>query len=192
MVSKKALSERDIISKYILPAIEQSGWNMQTQVKEEVSFTDGRIFVKGRKTKRGIRKRADIILYYKANIPVAVIEAKDNNHAAGAGMQQALEYAEMLDIPVAVASNGDGFVIQYRNNCGQIGNNGKPIVTENADLDHFPTPDELWDNYKKYNKLETEKAAETSLCPYFFDAAGRTPRYYQRIAIISVQQHRLV
>ena len=183
MVSKKALSERDIISKYILPAIEQSGWNMQTQVKEEVSFTDGRIFVKGRKTKRGIRKRADIILYYKANIPVAVIEAKDNNHAAGAGMQQALEYAEMLDIPVAVASNGDGFVIQYRNNCGQIGNNGKPIVTENADLDHFPTPDELWDNYKKYNKLETEKAVETSLCPYFFDAAGRTPRYYQRIAI---------
>ena len=183
MVSKKALSERDIISKYILPAIEQSGWNMQTQMKEEVSFTDGRIFVKGRKTKRGIRKRADIILYYKANIPVAVIEAKDNNHAAGAGMQQALEYAEMLDIPVAVASNGDRFVIQYRNNCGQIGNNGKPIVTENADLDHFPTPDELWDNYKKYNKLETEKAAETSLCPYFFDAAGRTPRYYQRIAI---------
>jgi len=183
MFSKKALSERDIISKYILPAIEQSGWNMQTQMKEEVSFTDGRIFVKGRKTKRGIRKRADIILYYKANIPVAVIEAKDNNHAAGAGMQQALEYAEMLDIPVAVASNGDRFVIQYRNNCGQIGNNGKPIVTENADLDHFPTPDELWDNYKKYNKLETEKAVETSLCPYFFDAAGRTPRYYQRIAI---------
>ena len=177
MVSKKALSERDIISKYILPAIEQSGWNMQTQMKEEVSFTGGRIFVKGRKTKRGIRKRADIILYYKANIPVAVIEAKDNNHTAGVGMQQALEYAEMLDIPVAVASNGDGFVIQYRNNCGQIGNNGKPIVTENGDLDHFPTPDELWNNYKKYNKLETEKAAETSLCPYFFDAAGRTPRY---------------
>jgi len=183
MFAKKALSERDIISKYILPAIEQSGWNIQTQMKEEVSFTDGRIFVKGRKTKRGIRKRADIILYFKANIPVAVIEAKDNNHAAGAGMQQALGYAEMLDIPVAIASNGDGFVIQYRNNCGQIGNNGKPIVTENADLDHFPTPDELWDNYKKYNKLETEKAAETSLCPYFFDAAGRTPRYYQRIAI---------
>ena len=183
MFAKKALSERDIISKYILPAIEQSGWNRQTQMKEEVAFTDGRIFVKGKKTKRGMRKRADIILYYKANIPVAVVEAKDNNHAAGAGMQQALEYAEMLDIPVAIASNGDGFVIQYRNNCGQIGNNGKPIVTENADLDHFPTPDELWNNYKKYNKLETEKAAETSLCPYFFDAAGRTPRYYQRIAI---------
>ena len=176
MFAKKALSERDIISKCILPAIEQSGWNMQTQMKEEVSFTDGRIFVKGRKTKRGIRKRADIILYYKANIPVAVIEAKDNNHVAGAGMQQALEYAEMLDIPVAVASNGDGFVIQYRNNCGQIDSNGKAIITETVGLKHFPPPDELWENYKRYNKLETKESEETSLCPYFFDAAGRTPR----------------
>ena len=112
MFVKKALSERDIISKYILPAIEQSGWSRQTQMKEEVAFTDGRIFVKGKKTTRGKRKRADIILYYKANIPVAVVEAKDNNHAAGAGMQQALDYAETLDIPVAIASNGDEFVIR--------------------------------------------------------------------------------
>ncbi len=109
MFAKKALSERDIISKYILPAIEQSGWNRQTQIKEEVAFTDGRIFVKGKKTTRGKRKRADIILYYKANIPVAVVEAKDNNHAAGAGMQQALDYAETLDIPVVIASNRKDF-----------------------------------------------------------------------------------
>lgn len=88
MDSKKNLSERDIITKYILPAIEKSGWNKQTQIKEEVSFTAGRIFVKGKQTKRGERKRADIIIYYKPNIPVAVIEAKDNNHAAGAGMQE--------------------------------------------------------------------------------------------------------
>ena len=118
MFLKKELSERDIISKYILPAIEQSGWDGQTQIKEEVSFTDGRIFVKGKKTKRGQKRRTDIILYYKANIPVAVVEAKRNNHTVGAGMQQALEYAGMLDIPVAIASNGDRFVIQYRNNCG--------------------------------------------------------------------------
>ncbi len=118
MFLKKELSERDIISKYILPAIEQSGWDRQTQIKEEVSFTDGRIFVKGKKTKRGQKRRTDIILYYKANIPVAVVEAKRNNHTVGAGMQQALEYAGMLDIPVAIASNGDRFVIQYRNNCG--------------------------------------------------------------------------
>lgn len=87
---KRSLSERDIITKYILPAIEQSGWNNQTQVLEE--FTAGRIFVKGKKTKRGERKRADIVIFYKPNIPVAVVEAKDNNHTVGAGMQQALEF----------------------------------------------------------------------------------------------------
>lgn len=176
MDTKSGLSERDIITKYILPAIEASGWDKQTQIREEVSFTAGRIFVKGKKAKRGEKKRADIIIYYKPNIPVAVVEAKDNKHPMGAGMQQALEYAGTLDIPVAIASNGDGFVIQYRKNCGNV-------VSENADLDHFPTPAELWECYKKYNGLETQDAEETSLSSYFFDAEGRTPRYYQRIAI---------
>lgn len=183
MDSKKSLSERDIITKYILPAIEQSGWNKQTQIREEVTFTAGRIFVKGKKTKRGEQKRADIIIYYKPNIPVAVVEAKDNKHTVGAGMQQALEYAGTLDIPVAISSNGDGFVIQYRKNCGPLGKDGKPVVTENADLDHFPTTDELWTCYKKYNGLVTKEAEETSLSSYFFDSNGRAPRYYQRIAI---------
>lgn len=91
-------------------------------------------------------------------------------------MQQALEYAETLDIPVAISSNGDGFVIQYRKNCG-------PVVTENADLEHFPTPDELWECYKKYNGVITKEAEETTLSSYFFDSNGRSPRYYQRIAI---------
>ncbi len=92
----KTFSERDIITKYIIPSIEKSGWDRQTQIREEVSFTAGRIFVKGKKTKRGERKRADIVIFYKPNIPVAVVEAKDNNHTVGAGMQQALEYAETL------------------------------------------------------------------------------------------------
>ncbi len=87
MDTKKSLSERDIITKYILPAIEASGWDKQTQIREEVSFTAGRIFVKGKKTKRGEKKRADIIIYYKPNIPLAVVEAKDNKHPMGAGMQ---------------------------------------------------------------------------------------------------------
>ena len=169
MDTKSGLSERDIITKYILPAIEASGWDKQTQIREEVSFTAGRIFVKGKKAKRGQKKRADIIIYYKPNIPVAVVEAKDNKHSVGAGMQQALEYAGTLDIPVAIASNGDSFVIQYRKNCGNV-------VSENADLDHFPTPAELWECYKKYNGLETQNAEETSLSSYFFDAEGRTPR----------------
>ena len=183
MNTKSSLSERDIITKYILPAIEASGWDKRNQIREEVSFTAGRIFVKGKLTKRGEKKRADIIIYYKSNIPVAVVEAKDNNHAVGAGMQQALEYASTLDIPVAISSNGDGFVIQYRRNCGGSDASGKAIISENADLDHFPTPSELWECYKRYNNIETKEAEETSLCSYFFDAEGRTPRYYQRIAI---------
>lgn len=183
MDSKSSLSERDIITKYILPAIEQSGWNKQTQIREEVTFTAGRIFVKGKKTKRGEKKRADIIIYYKPNIPVAVVEAKDNTHTIGAGMQQALEYAGTLDIPVAISSNGDGFVIQYRKNCGPQGTDGKAIVSENADLEHFPTPDELWSCYKRYNGLASKEEENTSLCSYYFDSTGRAPRYYQRIAI---------
>lgn len=178
-----SLSERDIITKYIIPAIENSGWNRQTQIREEVAFTAGRIFVKGKMTKRGERKRADIIIYYKPNIPVAVVEAKDGNHTVGAGMQQALEYAQILDVPVAISSNGSGFLIQYRKNCGRLGSHGNPVVTENADLEHFPTIEELWSCYKKYNGLETKQAEETSLSSYFFDSEGRKPRYYQRIAI---------
>ncbi|MBP5251470.1 MAG: type I restriction enzyme HsdR N-terminal domain-containing protein, partial [Treponema sp.] len=183
MDSKKSLSERDIITKYILPAIEQSGWNKQTQLREEVTFTAGRIFVKGKKTKRGEKKRADIIIYYKPNIPVAVVEAKDNTHTVGAGMQQALEYAGTLDIPVAISSNGDGFIIQYRKNCGPQGADGKAIVSENADLENFPTPDELWSCYKRYNGLASKKEEDTSLCSYYFDSTGRAPRSYQRSAI---------
>ncbi|SJZ35769.1 EcoAI/FtnUII family type I restriction enzme subunit R [Treponema porcinum] len=183
METKCSLSERDIITKYILPAIEASGWDKRNQIREEVSFTAGRIFVKGKLTKRGEKKRADIIIYYKSNIPVAVVEAKDNKHAVGAGMQQALEYASTLDIPVAISSNGDGFVIQYRRNCGGSDASGKAIISENADLDHFPTPSELWECYKRYNNLESNEAEKISLSSYFFDAEGRAPRYYQRIAI---------
>jgi len=180
---KKDLSERDIITKYILPAIENAGWNKQTQIREEVSFTDGRIFVKGRQTKRGARKRADIIIYYKPNIPVAVVEAKDNTHTAGAGMQQALEYAGTLDIPVAISSNGDGFVIQYRKNCGFSDSAQQTSITKEVDLEHFPTPSELFECYKKYKGLETKEAEETSLCSYFAGRDCYAPRYYQRIAI---------
>lgn len=109
MTNKKALSERDICTKFITPALEQAGWDMQKQIREEVGFTDGRIYVKGNLTTRGKRKRADYILYYKPNIPVAIIEAKDNNHSVMAGIQQGLDYATILDIPTVFSSNGDGF-----------------------------------------------------------------------------------
>ncbi len=95
MTSKKDLSERDICTKYIQPALEKSGWNPLTQIREEVSFTDGRIYVKGNLTSRGKRKRADYILYFKPNIPITIIEAKDNKHSVKAGIQQGLGYAEI-------------------------------------------------------------------------------------------------
>ena len=143
-MAKKKLSERDIITKYIIPALAKSGWDTQRQVREEVSFTDGRIIVKGKSAKRGEHKRADIILYYHNNIPVAVIEAKDNTHTPGSGIQQALDYADILDRPVAISSNGDSFIVQYRKNCGRLEQNGNPVVTEELGLNVFPSPDELW------------------------------------------------
>lgn len=93
-MDKKKLSERDICSKYITPALISAGWDLLSQIREEVSFTKGRIIVRGKLHTRGEQKRADYILYYKSNNPIAVIEAKDNSHAVGAGMQQALNYAE--------------------------------------------------------------------------------------------------
>jgi len=140
MTDKKALSERDIITQFIIPSIKNAGWDIEKQVREEVSFTDGRIFVKGDKTARGEKKRADIILYYKPNIPVAIIEAKDNSHDIGSGMQQALNYAKILDIPVAFSSNGDEFLEHDRS--------GYSSHTEKIfDLNSFPSPRELWNKY---------------------------------------------
>ena len=109
-MDKKSLSERDICTKFITPAIDKAGWDVLTQVREEVNFTKGRVIVRGKLVKRGEPKRADYILYYKPNIPIAVIEAKDNNHSVGAGMQQGLAYAETLDVPFVYSSNGDGFL----------------------------------------------------------------------------------
>jgi type I restriction enzyme R subunit len=109
-MNKKTLSERDICTRYITPALEKSGWDKQLQILEEVSFTDGKIYVTGKITARGIRKRADSILYYKPNILIAIIEAKDNNHSVRTGIQQGLDYAQILDISYVFSSNGDGFL----------------------------------------------------------------------------------
>ncbi len=110
-LDKKSLSERDICTKFITPALVASGWDLLTQVREEVFFTKGRVIVRGKTVKRGEAKFADYLLYFKPNIPLGVIEAKDNNHSIGAGMQQALGYADKnaLDLPFVFSSNGDGF-----------------------------------------------------------------------------------
>ncbi|MCX5895701.1 MAG: DEAD/DEAH box helicase family protein, partial [Proteobacteria bacterium] len=176
MASKKDLSERDICTKFIIPAIENAGWDIEKQIREEVFFTDGRIYVKGHLTARGKRKRADVILYLKPNIPIAVIEAKDNNHSVGAGMQQALNYAETLDIPLAYSSNGDAFLEHDRSNYSGT-------IERELSLRSFPSPQELWQRYKKYKGIETEDQEKVVSYDYFFDGSGRKPRYYQQIAI---------
>lgn len=175
-MNKKALSERDICTKFITPAIEKSGWDKLTQLLEEVSFTDGKIYVRGKLTARGARKRADYILYYKPNIPIAIVEAKDNKHSVRAGIQQALDYAKILDIPCVFSSNGDGFVFHDRT--ATDGN----VETE-LDIDSFPSPEELWHKYKKYKGIETPEAEKVASQDYYFDGSGRSPRYYQQIAV---------
>ncbi|MDN3668252.1 DEAD/DEAH box helicase family protein [Echinicola jeungdonensis] len=175
-MNKKTLSERDICTKFITPAIEKAGWDKNTQLLEEVSFTDGKIYVRGKLTARGTRKRADYILYYKPNIPIAIVEAKDNKHSVRAGMQQALDYAQILDIPCVFSSNGDGFVFHDRT--AMDGN----IETE-FDNDNFPSPEELWQKYKKYKGIETPEAEKVVAQDYYFDGSGRSPRYYQQIAV---------
>ena len=176
MTSKKDLSERDICTKYIQPALEKAGWNPLTQIREEVSFTDGRIYVKGNLTSRGKRKRADYVLYYKPNIPIAIIEAKDNKHSVKSGIQQGLNYAEILDIPSVYSSNGDGFY-EHDRTC-KDGN-----IETDLTLDQFPSPEILWQRYKKYKGIETEEQERITAQDYFFDGSGRTPRYYRQIAI---------
>jgi type I restriction enzyme, R subunit len=175
MTNKKDLSERDICTQFILPALVKAGWDVEKQIREEVFFTNGRIFVKGNKTARGERKRADFILYLKPNIPIAVIEAKDNNHSVGSGLQQALNYAEILDVPVAFSSNGAGFLMHDRS--------GFTKIEQELSLENFPSPTELWQMYKKYKKIETPEQEEIASFDYFFDGSGRAPRYYQQIAI---------
>jgi type I restriction enzyme R subunit len=175
-MNKKILSERDICTKFIAPAIEKAGWDKMTQLLEEVSFTDGKIYVRGKLTARGARKRADYILYYKPNIPIAIVEAKDNKHSVRAGIQQALDYAKILDIPCVFSSNGDGFVFHDRT--ATDGN----IETE-LDNDSFPSPEELWQKYKKYKGIETPEAEKVASQDYYFDGSGRSPRYYQQIAV---------
>jgi len=112
-IDKKSLSERDICSKFITPALTANNkWDLMSQIREEVYFTKGRVIVRGQLSTRGEPKRADYVLYHKPGIPLAVLEAKDNNHTVGQGMQQALDYATTLDVPFAFSSNGDAFLFQ--------------------------------------------------------------------------------
>jgi len=189
--NKMNLSERDICTKFINPAIEKAGWNMRTQVREEVSFTDGRIIVQGKLYTRGKSKRADYILYYKSNIPIAIIEAKDNKKAVGHGMQQALEYSEILQIPFVFTSNGDSFVFHDKTRTDGI-------LEEELTLDNFPSPETLWKKYLKHTNIETPEAKAIVEKDYNVDDSGMSPRYYQQNAVnrtleaIAKKQERII
>lgn len=175
-MNKKDLSEADIKEKFITPAVTKAGWDEHTQLGREIFFTDGRIYVKGKITTRGKRKFADYILFYKPNVPIAIIEAKDNNHSVKAGIQQALGYANTLDIPFVFSSNGDGFY--FHDKTVTSGN----IETEISN-DEFPSPEQLWEKYKKYKDIEDKEVENVVSTDYFLDGSGRSPRYYQQIAI---------
>lgn len=174
-MDKKSLSERDICTKFIVPALTQSGWDLMSQVREEVYFTKGRIIVRGKLVSRGKAKKADFVLYIKPNIPIALIEAKDNNHSVGDGMQQGLEYAEALAVPYVFASNGEGFVFHDRTGASA------PIEA-NLGLDAFPSPADLWARYRFWKGLSPE-AEQIVLQDFFDDGSGKAPRYYQANAV---------
>ncbi|OPB98010.1 EcoAI/FtnUII family type I restriction enzme subunit R [Elizabethkingia occulta] len=174
-MNKKLLSERDICTKFITPALEAAGWDMLKQFREEVNFTDGRIMVRGKLSTRGKKKRADYILYFKPNIPIGIIEVKDNNHEVSSGMQQGLEYADILNLPFVFATNGDRFIFHDKTNL-------QNIETE-ITLESFPSPELLWDKYLAFKGIQTEEAKKVVEQDYFFDGSGRSPRYYQQNAI---------
>lgn len=181
-MNKKDLSERDICTKFITPSIQNAGWK-QKHIREEVPLTDGRVIVRGKlasrmtnPNKKGGPKRADYVLYAQPNHPIAVIEAKSNQFSVGHGMQQALDYAEMLDVPFAFSSNGDGFLFHDKTGLTQ------PVERE-IELSAFPTLEELLPIYLKWKGLEHPLAQKLIKQPYYSDGSGKEPRYYQKVAI---------
>ena len=173
----KSLTETEIRTRYITPAIRSAGWPEELLREEFYYFTQGRIVVKGKKSFRKDRKFVDYLLYRLdgTNTPLAVVEAKDNNHDEGDGMQQAIEYAEHLDVPFVFTSNGDSFVLHDRT--GLMSETEKTIS-----LEDFPSPDELESLYLQWRGIDKSEGA-VSKTPYHDDASGKTPRYYQRVAI---------
>lgn len=172
LMQKHEMTEEDIKLRFITPAIESAGWDRQKQIKMEYNFTDGRVIVRGNVTARGKRKRTDYLLYYKPNLPLAIVEAKDNRHSLGAGMQQGIEYAECLDVPFVYSSNGDGF----------LEHDMKNGTEREIKLEEFPSPEILWMRYKGDTEMTSEQEALITE-PYYYQLGDKTPRYYQRIAV---------
>lgn len=171
MTSKKDLSEEDIKARYISPAITKAGWKPE-QIRMEYSFTDGRVIFDGHVHARQASKRADYLLFDRNNYPLAIVEAKDNKKPVGGGMQQAIDYAKILDVKFAYSSNGDAF-LEHDFITGK---------EKEFSLDEFPSHDELKNRLAKSQPLTPEQN-DIVVTPYYSDAYSHEPRYYQRIAI---------
>ncbi|WP_277206097.1 EcoAI/FtnUII family type I restriction enzme subunit R [Vibrio misgurnus] len=173
-INKSKLTEADIISKFVLPSIEEAGWDRMTQIRQEVKLRDGKVVVRGQIAARKKSKAADIVLYHKPNIPLAVVEAKANKHEVGKGMQQGLNYASLLDVPFVFATNGDGYIFHDKTNSDQI--------EAEIRLEDFPSPAMLWEKYCQW-KGYTEEQLPLITQDYYDDGSGKSPRYYQLNAI---------
>ena len=172
MIDKKAMSEEDIKLNYITPSIVSRGWQDHITMETAVKFTDGKVNIRGNYVTREKAKKADYVLYLAKNYPIAIVEAKDNNHTVGHGLQQAIEYATMLDVPFAYSSNGDGFV-EHDFLTG---------AEREIPLDQFPTREELKARYETEANLSDEQK-KAALRPYYSSQNTYEPRYYQRVAI---------
>ncbi len=175
-MDKKKLTETDIITKFILPSVVNAGWDSIKQIRQEVKLRDGKIVVRGQVGARRTVKSADIVLYHKPNMPLAVIEAKANKHEVGKGMQQALDYARLLDVPFSFSSNGDGYIFHDKTVA-----EGEPLESE-ISLTNFPTAEELWHKLCVW-KGYTESQLPIITQDYHDDGSGKSPRYYQLQAI---------
>jgi type I restriction enzyme R subunit len=175
---KKKLSEIDICDLFITPAIRNAGWAPETQIRREVTLAPGPVIVRGNMSSRNKKKKkfADYVLSWVAGIPVAVVEAKDNNHSASHGMQQALGYAEILEVPSTFSSNGDAFASHNK-----VPAAGEDIETE-FPLESFPPPQDLWRRYKTSRGIQ-DSEERLVVEPYHEDPSGKEPRYYQVDAI---------
>jgi type I restriction enzyme R subunit len=175
---KKALSETDICDLLITPAIRDAGWDAIRQIRREVTLTPGPIVVRGNLSSRNKKKKkfADYVLYWQPGVPIAVIEAKDNKHTVSHGLQQALGYADILQVPSAFSSNGDAFAAH-----NNVPKPNEEIETE-FPLDAFLSPDLLWQRYKQYRGI-ADQNEKLVIQPYYEDSSSKQPRYYQVEAI---------
>lgn len=173
IIPKWQMTEEDIKLNFITPALSPK-WNGRMTM--ETQITDGKINLRGNLVSRAQPKRADYVLYINANNPIAIVEAKDNQHAVADGLQQAMTYAQMLDVPFAYSSNGDAF----REHDFLMG------TERDIAMEDFPTPDELYARFQKgANGGAGLTQAEEAIIgqPYYSSQSTYPPRYYQRVAV---------